>query len=63
MSTKSNPKKDYYFRESRKYYFEKYYGKTISYFVDFMLNLNKWQIIFVFVVILVMLFKLLERKI
>lgn len=51
-STKSNPKKDFYFKQSRRYYFEKYYGKLVSNIVEFVLNFDKWDSLFLLVFIL-----------
>ncbi|HEX6977514.1 MAG TPA: glycosyltransferase family 2 protein [Patescibacteria group bacterium] len=63
VSTKSNPKKNVYFKKSRKYYFEKYYGKAVSNLVEFVLNLNKWKITIILLFILTVLIEVLRRKI
>ncbi len=55
-STKSNPKKDFYFRQSRRYYFEKYYGKVLSSLVELVLNFGKWDILLVLLLILGIIF-------
>lgn len=61
VSTKSNPNKDNYFRESRKYYFEKYYGKATSQFVEFVVNLSKWDVAVISLLILTVFFEILRR--
>ncbi len=51
MSTKSSTKKDFYFKKSRIYYFKKYYGRFLSFFVEFLLNFDKWDLIFVLIAV------------